>query len=274
MKNYLSILTIILLLFSGCSKESGDEKQEEIITISKGSVFGNESLYSEILGKNMNYSIYLPPNYSKSENEYPVLYLLHGMWGNYRDWVTNGMSAVMDDKINNNEASEMIVVMPDGIDAFYCNNYNGGNILYEDFMIQEFIPGVEKKYRIKAAKNSRAIAGLSMGGYGATFHAFKRPDMFSSCYSMSGALEMGSSAPDLKEIIDSKTTGQLSELPPYSMECGTEDALVFSANENFDRFLNKKEFQHNYIKRSGSHDWAFWMACLPNVLEFASSNFK
>lgn len=263
-----------MFILSGCSKESEDTDTDVVQNISKGTVLGNENMYSEVLSRNMNYSVYLPPDYNTNEDEYPVLYLLHGMWGNYRDWVTNGMSSVMDYEINQQEISEMIVVMPDGLDAFYCNNYNGGDILYEDFLIQEFIPHVEETYRIDTTQGNRAIAGLSMGGFGATFHAFKRPEMFSSCYSMSGALDMGSSAPDIKDILNSYSEPQLEKLPAYTMECGTEDMLVFSANESFDAFLNEKQIEHTYIKRTGTHDWDFWMACLPKALQFVSKNFE
>ena len=71
----------------------------------------------------MHYSVYLPPEYTDT-SKYPILYLLHGMWGNYKDWVNNGLAATLDDAINKGTAKKMIVVMPDGLDAFYCNNYD------------------------------------------------------------------------------------------------------------------------------------------------------
>ena len=85
----------VMFILSGCSKESEDTDTDVVQNISKGTVLGNENMYSEVLSRNMNYSVYLPPDYNTNEDEYPVLYLLHGMWGNYRDWVTNGMSSVM-----------------------------------------------------------------------------------------------------------------------------------------------------------------------------------
>ncbi len=270
--SFIFILIFLSVLLS-CNKETEGIIADTVI-IPRGTVVQSEIIPSEILQLDMHYSIYLPPDYDVSSKDYPVLYLLHGMWGNYLDWVTNGMSSVVNSLIYTEEAKEMIIVMPDGIDSFYCNNFNGGSLLYEDFMIQEFIPQIENKYRINSTQKGRAIAGLSMGGYGATFHAFKRPDMFCYCYSMSGALGMGASAPDLTEIINAKTTEELAEIPAYTMECGTEDYLVYSSNESFDLLLTEKGIVHNYIERTGVHDWTFWMGCLPKVLKAVSEEFE
>jgi enterochelin esterase-like enzyme len=230
--------------------------------------------YSDILSRDMHYSIYLPAGYDTSTNSFPVLYLLHGMWGSYLDWPENGMSNITNYAIRSKSAKPMVIVMPDGLDAFYCNNYNGGTLLYEDFLIEEFFPYIESTYKIKTSRGSRAIAGLSMGGYGASFHAFKRPEMFSSCYSMSGALAMGETAPDLQVIINGLSPEQLARLPAYTMEVGTEDYLVYSSNVSFDAFLEGKGISHTFIARAGSHDWPFWIACLPKVLTFVSNNFE
>jgi len=267
-----SLLAICHLLLA-CSKESTDDNNGEKKNYPKGTVDITRTMTSSVLEREMHLSVYLPFGYDTSGIEYPVLYLLHGMWGNYQDWVKNGMAGVLDSYIREEYAKPMIVIMPDGLDAFYCNNYNNGTMRYEDYMIDELIPWVESNYRTKNDRKNRAVAGLSMGGYGCTFHAFKRPNLFSSAYSMSGALSMGSSAPDIQAIINASTGDELHNLPAYTMECGTEDALVFTSNVQFDSFLTGKNITHTFIKRSGSHDWTFWMECLPKVVEFASKNF-
>jgi len=184
------------------------------------------------------------------------------------------MAETVNSLINRESAKPMVIAMPDGLDAFYCNNYDGGDMLYEDYFIGEFIPFIESTYRIRASKQNRAIAGLSMGGYGTTFHAFKRPELFCFAYSMSGALSMGESAPDLKELITSLSSDQLDNLPAYTMECGTEDYLVYQSNVEFDAFLTEQGVAHTYITRPGTHDWPFWMECLPKALTKASSIFE
>lgn len=272
MKNFLLIVIglVALLHIVSCSEKAvDDEPPVEIISPPQGTVDTTQTIFSTILGIKMHYSVYLPPSYSKTTEKYPVLYLLHGMYGDYRDWVKNGMASITDLAVYSSKAKEMVVIMPNGFNAFYCNNFNGGSLKYEDFFIQEFIPQIESKYRIKTTQKGRSIAGLSMGGYGATFHAFKRPELFCAAYAMSGAM-MGTTAPDIKLMLDTWSTDELKKLPAYTMECGTEDFLVFAGNESFDQYLTNKGIAHNYIKRTGVHDWIFWKACLPKALEMVS----
>jgi enterochelin esterase-like enzyme len=275
MKSFLYLILLLMPLVMSCSKETErDELKIDLSVPPKGAVDKNGEMYSFALGRSMNYSIYLPPGYDTTSIDYPVLYLLHGMWGNYLDWVNNGMENIVYQAIYNETSKSMIVVMPDGLDAFYCNNYNDGPMLYEDFFIDEFMPHIESSYRIKGDRQNRAIAGLSMGGYGTTFHAFKRPGMFSSAYSMSGALDIGTSAPDLKKLLEDLTSEEKSGLPKYAMECGTEDYVVYQSNVDFDAFLDEKGIAHEYVARPGAHDWPFWKACLPNALLLASEQFE
>jgi len=268
----ISLALVAFLFVASCSKPSvEDDSSVEIISPPKGTVDTTQTIFSNILGIKMHYSVYLPPSYSITTEKYPVLYLLHGMYGDYRDWVKNDMASITDLAIYSSKAKEMVVIMPNGFNAFYCNNFNGGSLKYEDFFIQEFIPQIESKYRIKATQKGRSIAGLSMGGYGATYHAFKRPELFCAAYAMSGAM-VGTTAPDIKLLLDARSTDELKKLPAYTMECGTEDFLVFAGNENFDQYLTNKGIAHNYIKRTGTHDWIFWKACLPKALEMVSKN--
>lgn len=154
-----------------------------------GTVDTSLKMKSNILNREMSYSVYLPPGYNDSDRPYPVLYLLHGMTGDHVDWVGKGeVRSIADAAINSGLAPEMIIVMPDGLfDAFYINNYDK-SIRWEDFFYEEFIPTVEKNFRIMSGRNTRAISGLSMGGYGALYHAVKHKDMFSAVYAMSSAV--------------------------------------------------------------------------------------
>ena len=276
MKKLVIVLAVVITLVIdvSCSKEiKHDELQVDLTAPPKGTVDTTQTINSVILGRAMHYSVYLPPTYDKSSDNYPVLYLLHGMGGDYRDWVQNGMASIIDWSIKGKKSKEMIVIMPNGFNAFYCNNFNNGPLKYEDFFVKEFIPQIESKYRINRTQKGRAIAGLSMGGYGATFHAFKRPEMFCACYAMSGAM-VGTTAPDIKSMLNERKTEELKLLPAYSMECGTEDFLVYSGNVTFDQYLSGKGISHTFIQRAGTHDWAFWKACLPKTLEMVSNNMQ
>jgi enterochelin esterase-like enzyme len=273
LKQLLLLSSILLATFS-CENKEEPEPEVYTDTSPKGTVITVDLISSESLGGSQHYAIYLPPGYDTTSLEYPVLYLLHGMWGTYKDWPSHGMAGVANNLINWESIEPMVIAMPDGLDAFYCNNYDGGDMLYEEYFIEEFMPYIESTYRIRASRQNRAIAGLSMGGYGTTFHAFKRPELFCCAYSMSGALSMGESAPDLQELITSLTSEQLDSLPAYTMECGTEDFLVYQSNVEFDAFLTGQGVAHTYITRPGTHDWPFWMECLPKALTKASSYFE
>lgn len=270
MRKYLSIsLLVSILLITQCKD---DESAPDSNVILKGSVDTTKIIFSSFLNQNINYSVYFPPDYNTSDTLYPVLYLLHGMGGNHRDWVNNGMATTMDLLISKKSIKKLIVIMPDGRNAFYCNNYNGQNFRYEDFFIDEFIPEMESRYKIKSHRQARAIAGLSMGGYGTTFNAFKHPELFCAAYAMSAAFDLGSSAPDIRAIVDEKKSNNFT-LPAYAMECGTEDFL-FSSNQSFHQFLLSKNFDHTYTIRSGTHDWNFWNTCLPKALSFVNTYYE
>lgn len=271
MKNCFTILSLIAVLTISCSKDDNKDSPPDS-QILKGTVDTSQIVSSHVLNQNINYSIYLPPSYNISDIKYPVLYLLHGIGGNHRDWVKNGMATTMNQLITKEAIKEIIVVMPDGRDAFYCNNYNGKNFRYEDFFIGEFLPEIESRYRINPVRQARAIAGLSMGGYGTTFNAFKHPELFSAAYAMSAAFDLGTTAPDLRSIVDEKISNHII-LPSYTMECGTEDFL-FSSNQSFHQFLGLKNIDHTYTTRSGTHDWNFWNTCLPKALSFINIHFE
>jgi len=153
-----------------------------------GTVDNSLSVNSEILDREMSYSVYLPESYHTSTRDYPVLYLMHGMTGDHNDWINVGeMHRIAGKAIAQGKAPEMIIVMPDGLyDSFYINNYDG-SLNWEDFFHEEFIPEVEDQFRILSNRNNRAIAGLSMGGYGAMYHAVKYKEKFSAVYAMSAA---------------------------------------------------------------------------------------
>jgi S-formylglutathione hydrolase FrmB len=133
--------------------------------------------------------IYLPADYETSGKRYPVLVLLHGFWSSPRQWEDNDFSlvATFRDAVAAGEARDMIVVMPSGADqlngGFYVNGAATGN--WEDYVAEDVVAHVDGAYRTLASRESRGIAGHSMGGYGALSVAAARPDVFSAVYAMS-----------------------------------------------------------------------------------------
>jgi enterochelin esterase-like enzyme len=143
-------------------------------------------------------SIYVPPSYGKGPSHYPVIYLLHGYLGTDRAWMDGewaNIPKIADRLIAAGKIREMLVVMPDGSNKFlgsmYTDSATTGN--WEEFLTQDLVRYVDRKYRTAARAESRGIAGHSMGGYGALKLAMKHPDTFGAVYALSACcMEWGS----------------------------------------------------------------------------------
>lgn len=223
----------------------------------------SSTLESRILGGEQHYAVYLPPSYAKEpQRRYPVLYLLHGMYQDYKSWFNDGGLQTSADKAIAEGATEMIIICPNGFNSFY---YNTADMRYEDFFIQEFVPEIERRYRILSEKEHRNIAGLSMGGFGATYLAFQHHELFGNAYSTSGGfIEPATTL--LKNIINAKLATEKSHFPTYTLECGEEDALVIESNRTLSQFLDEKQINYTKIFRQGTHNWKFWKESLPKIL--------
>jgi enterochelin esterase-like enzyme len=162
-----------------------------------GQVLESLSLKSEILGRDVFYSIYLPPDYQISKRSYPVVYLLHGGGGNETHWVQFCEANVTADRlIASREIPSMILVMPAAGRTRYINDFEG-ETRYEDMFVQELMPFIDKNYRTRRGvgeftdKKFRAVSGFSMGGYGSLMLTLHNTDKFIACvaYSASGLWE-------------------------------------------------------------------------------------
>ena len=153
-----------------------------------GKVIEEKAVKSSIMNRPVNYTIYLPPDYSHSERTYPVVYLLHGYTDDNTGWLQFGeVNRYADKAIADGTIPPMIIVMPDADSSWYINSYDGKE-KYEDFFIKEFMPAIEKSFRIKAQKRYRGIAGLSMGGYGTLIYSLKYPELFAAAAPLSAAV--------------------------------------------------------------------------------------
>jgi S-formylglutathione hydrolase FrmB len=172
-----------------------------------------DSFWSPALGIRKQFVVYLPPSYATSTaRRYPVAYYLHGMWGDEWNWVRAGNIDRTLDSLTARGMPEMIVVMPDGDDGWYTTWNNLGNNAdcrrakppgrqtetadaycvpwpkYDDYIARDLVARVDSSYRTIASRNARAIAGLSMGGYGAISLALAYPDVFSAAAAHSGVV--------------------------------------------------------------------------------------
>ena len=228
-----------------------------------GTELRDQTIESKVLGRTMKYSVYLPKGYDKSK-EYPVLYMLHGANGSNNDWLNGGKINVnASNAASEGTAPEMIVICPDcGGDNFYCDNYGGNDIKYMTYFFTEFLPTVENLYAVKKDRASRAIGGLSMGGFGSLYYGLLHPEMFSYVYACSPATYIDG-APNLYDLL---SKADVSKLPGITIEIGTEDFLYESAG-SFKQALDAKKVPNEYITRAGTHDWPFWAACTPKIMK-------
>ncbi len=250
-------------------------------------------MQSNILGVERNYSIYLPKSYTiQPERQYPVLYLLHGLWGNSTDWVERGhIQDVANQLIDGEQAAEMIIVMPDA-GTEWNGYFNMEGWPYETYFFSELIPYIENSYRVKTGRKYRAIAGLSMGGGGATVYGQKYPEMFSSVYAISALMTLGEGGgmpdedPKMAELnrtvreydavqfvagSDDDTRDKLRTIR-WFVDCGDDDFLLM-ANLAFVREMHQARIPLQFRVRDGGHTWEYWHSSLYKILPFVSFGF-
>lgn len=265
----------------------------------QGKVFESLKFESSKVNYPVEYSIYLPPDYETSERSYPVLYLLHGYSDDETGWIQFGeANSIADKGIASGDFSSCIIVMPDGKVSWYINSADGKDP-WEDMFIDEFIPFIEKEYRIRSKKEFRAIAGLSMGGNGSLLLAMKNPDMFSSCVAMSAGtftdeeiLANDQYDDYFKDIYGEKPASGVSDhwkanSPLYLLDsvdikklksirwyidCGDDDFL-YKGNAALHVKMRDLEIPHEYRVRQGAHQWSYWRTGLYDGLKFISEKF-
>lgn len=269
----------------------------------KGKVVESLKCDSKLLGYPVEYSIYLPAGYETSNRSYPVLYLLHGYSDDETGWIQFGEVARIADKgIENGDFPPVIIVMPNGKVSWYCNDYKMVNP-WEDMFVKEFIPAIEKIYRIRAKKEFRAISGLSMGGYGSLMLAMRNPDLFSSCVAFSSGTftdEEIVAMPDKNynmffgEIFGKGLTGDnrisenwkshsplhlIYDVPKdklksirFYIDCGDDDFL-YLGNSQLHIQMRKLDIPHEYRTRQGGHEWSYWRSGLVDGLNFIGQSF-
>jgi len=264
-----------------------------------GKVFESLEFKSNLVDYPVKYSVYLPPDYEISNRSYPVLYLLHGYSDDETGWIQFGEANLIAEKgILNGDYPPCILVMPDGKVSWYCNSADGKDP-WEDMFIKEFIPFIEKEYRIRSKKEFRAIGGLSMGGNGSLVLAMRNPEFFSSCVAMSAGTftdeEMlendeydryfgniyGEKSEDKMSdhwkahnplhLLDSVEIEKLKSIR-YYIDCGDDDFL-YKGNAALHVKMRDLEIPHEFRVRNGGHEWSYWRTGLFDGLKFISEKF-
>jgi len=253
------------------------------------------SLPSKILARAVPYCVLLPPSYdSEKTRRYPILYLLHGLGDNDQFLIHSGGMNLVEDLWEQHALGELLIVTPAAGASFYINSHDGKR-RYEDFFLQEFMPGVEKRYRTQPGRGSRGIGGISMGGYGALHIAFRHPQLFAAVGAHSAALieklpnisaQNSRQMSQLRVLGDAfgspfdaafwnqndplmiARTANLSGLKIY-FDCGSEDDYGFDAGAaDLDKLLASRHIPHQFHLYPGGHNWSYFAEHLPALLQF------
>ncbi len=244
-------------------------------------------------GTTVKFNLILPRDYAASGRRFPVLYLLHGFSGHYSDWCEKTRIVAYA------KPYEEIVVMPEGKNSWYVDNYANPKMQWEDYIIDDLIPYVDGHYRTIASRQGRAIAGLSMGGYGAMFLGLKHHEMFAAAASLSGvvasanlprwdktaqqAIEKDKNYAGIKKALSADfgprknpaRNGEdpfllISKLTPENcpqlfLAIGWGDSLL-DENRKFVGLLARLKMPYRYAEVPGKHEWPVWDEEVQRVL--------
>jgi putative tributyrin esterase len=256
---------------------------------------------SKLTGQSLPYNVVLPPDYdaaSSKARRYPVLYLLHGLGSDpgANHWLAQ--SPHLKDCAARNS---LIIVLPEGRDGWYTDGV-ATDAKFESYVVEELIPDVQRRFRTIESREGRAVAGNSMGGYGALKFALKYPDRFAFAASMSGALAPASwladtpipaaaairpsvmrvfgpadsavrAANDIYRIARELPPERVAPLPYLYLDCGTEDRFLPNSRD-FAALLVERKIAHEYHQLPGNHGWGYWDGRVQEVSRIAAQRLS
>lgn len=239
---------------------------------------------SESMNKDIPVTVVTPEGYKKAK-EFPVIYMLHGHSGDNRQWASEGMAGILADIYG------IIMVLPDGgFDSWYFDSPMTPEYQYETFVSKELVNYIDQNYKTIRDRSARAITGLSMGGHGALYLAFRHQDVFGSVGSTSGGVDfrpfpenwglatrLGSYA-EHPENWEKNTVINMTHLvKPGALniivDCGTED-FFYEVNCAFHDKLMKEGIPHDFYVRPGVHWWTYWKNSIQYQVLYFSNCFK
>lgn len=251
---------------------------------------------STAMNKTYKTAVAIPDSYTKNQMNYPVMYLLHGAWGHFSDW----LNKTPDKMAVKNLADEynIIIVMPEGETfSWYLNSPVNKQSQFESYIIDDVIKKIDATYRTVKDKKGRVISGLSMGGHGALYLSARHPELFCAAGSMSGGLDFDIGTYKLpptymnifkmgfQQLLGNDTT-TYSQYAVVNMadklktngvklifDCGTEDFLI-EPNRELHRRLIYSHTPHSYTERPGNHNFEYWQGSLPSHVLFFYNIFK
>jgi len=238
---------------------------------------------SKVMQKTIKAAVVIPDNYKNSKKAFPVIYLLHGGTGSYRDWLSKTDDKLLLHKLA--DQYQVIIVTPDaGYTSYYFDSPLDKSSQYETFIYKELVQQIDATYRTVKDRKGRIIAGLSMGGPGAMYIATRHPDQYCAAGSMSGVMDLNTSTwkvpadfarsrdQNFEHLLGPKKDGD-NPYPDYSVismidkmkandvklifDCGVDDIMI-APNRKLHSLLVANGTPHDYIERPGKHEWPYW----------------
>lgn len=304
----LRIWTRTIVLFAAAlmlpALAAGEKDRGSGTAVPCGQVIEGLKIKSALLGGDVNYSIYLPPDYSTSNRRYPVVYLLHGYSDNDSGWIQFGeVNMAADKAIEARIIPPMIIVMPDGGVSWYINDL-AGKVRWEDMFFGEFIPTIDGEYRTRPEAAYRGVAGLSMGGWGTLVCVLRHPDVFAACAAFSAAVRtdeevekdedehwnrmfaklFGTGLKGKTRLtaryrscnpLDLVRTLPLEDIKKvrFYIDCGDDDFL-YKGNAALHVLMRDRKIPHEFRVRDGGHNWIYWRTGIVDGLKFIGESFR
>jgi S-formylglutathione hydrolase FrmB len=254
------------------------------LSSAQAAIVANISIDSQKMDRPVPATLILPESYGESARRYPVLYLLHGAGGSDQSWNDGTDVAALADEYG------IIIACPDGgRTSWYFDSPVDPACQYETFVAEEFVAFMDKNYRTKTDRESRALSGLSMGGHGALFLAIRHRDVFSAAVVLSGGVDIRPFPNnwDIKKRIGSIEThpenwerytvinlakdlhdGELA----ISLDCGEQDFFL-GVNRALHAQLTEAGIAHEYTEKPGAHNWDYWRAAIERQMPFIAEHF-
>ena len=270
----------ILILAPACHKQTAQPAPDHP-RLTAGVRLQDVTFHSESLGRDMTYRVILPAAIPTGA-KLPVVYLLHGGGGGYRDWSNYSDVAQY-------AARGLILVMPEGESSYYVNAVKRSADRFEDYITRDLIADVEHRFPVLADRQHRAIIGNSMGGFGAIVLTLKHPDLFIFAGALSPALDVPTRPFSIKRIGQYREHSAIfgdwgsssrRDNDPYTLarnadpakgpylflSCGEQEGLL-PANKKFAAILHSRGFNYEFHTGPGGHDWNQWNARVPALFE-------
>jgi putative tributyrin esterase len=283
----LTLLCAFLLFLTSCSKKT-EVAQRDSPRLASNVRIIDVTFHSAALKRDMPYRVMLPANVS-ADKKLPLIYLLHGGGGNFRDWSNYSDVARFVDR-------GLILVMPEGHSSYFTNASKRPQDRYEDYIVSDLIADVEAKFPTAVGRANRAIVGVSMGGFGAIKLALRHPELFAFAGGLSAALDVPSRPFSIKRLeqwhrhraIFGPWDGQTQKdndplvlaqsvvpasTPYLFLTCGEQEGLL-AVNHKFAGLLEQRHFRYEFHAAPGDHNWTQWNERLPSLFQSLGEHFR